>query len=301
MEKSRTKHKKIIIIILFIVLILIILGLVSYIIFNRDKYSDDLKETQDLIKEKDKELKETKSDLKIAQKIMQTENERRSKAVGNEININSRLIRNLYKMVSIASESSCSGNWMYNYLNDWNQEFNINTSPTLEKMSIVGHNLVVKPNEVSCSDKGYESIPETIKLTDAGKSTFNSSCKENKKTATYSKEYVENIFHDLFGDNAKLDLSIPILVNHTNAYKYIKELDKYVHYVFPGGGTCSKPNEYKLKKATKNDYVVQLYEEEIKYNYDKDNKESTTVTNYVYTFELSGDGMYTFISRSKEA
>ena len=262
-DTKKKSNKGVILLIIF--LILIILALVGYICYDKGIIFNNTQE---------QEVEDNTQNNKT-----------------EELDINSRMIQELYHKVSTTSTGGCYANWMYGE----SGEFDIETSSEITKMNIVGYNLSTAMRTIITCDENT-NIPDTI--TNHFGATSQSICKMYQNDGlnpeyAYSKAYIEYMYHNIFGDSKKFDSSVVVGVDSLKTYKYIEALNAYVLYDFAGGGTCEKPNDYKLIKAIKNDNKIKLYEEET-------NSISNETTTYVYTFELEDDGLYSFISRIKE-
>ena len=219
-----------------------------------------------------------------------------------DLDINSRLVRNLYYMVSKETkENNWDLYWQYNGLGVTElSDFNISNTNEVVKMQLVAKNL-------DNSNKYYYSCDSTIP--DEG--TYGKSiCWYNKEYNDYStsltyyeKNYVESIYKKLFGADAKLDTSVDIRMDKGGllSYKYLPAHDKYFVYKSVGGWT-SGPGGYtaKLVKAEKEGKKLYIYENVTLEKYDGLNKLPTEEFKMVYTFELEEDGMYKFVSRVKQ-
>ncbi len=235
---------------------------------------------------------EKKSDVKSSDKD-ETETIKEEK-----IDINSRVVKNLYDMVSINSmNGSCYADWLYNDSTSGG-DF-IAAKDEQIKMNIVGNNLAENERStIDCSEKipsevesenikGYRSI-----------CAFNEALGSSDFEYIYSKEYIETIYKKIFGNNVKLNTSYPIFINHhkTLAYYYVSSIDKYVLYRIDGGGSCGlNSTSLTIEKAIMKNDEIKIYEKANKY--DESNEEVET---NIYTFKLEDDGMYSFVSRVRE-
>lgn len=232
------------------------------------------------------------------------------------LDVNSRLIQSLYNKVSTGEQkkedASCISNHMYG-----DGDFYSEKATEEEKMRIVGRLLVASKEATYNGDESI--IPNTI----SNYSDYESVISVNKKegeTLSYTKyayyydrDYIENLYREIFGSNAKLDTSIGIKMEPWEAvmYYYVPSIDKYVLYVYTMGvgGTCGLTSTYAtLTKAVKTGDKIKIFEKETGIatedttiddkSYAKD--QVVSENNYIYTFKLEDDGMYSFISRVKE-
>ena len=246
--------------------------------------------------------------INIGQKEEKTET-KEEKVKEEELDINSRLVRNLYNKVSVESDMKYWYRfWYYSDINlettEGLEDFSKDESSEIVKMQLVVKNLTNENKKLISCEK--YNIPDNAPNTDL---PMQSKCYDQKINNInyanleygYEKDYIESIYKDLFGSDAKLDTDIPMYVGvHKNeAYYYIPELDMYIDYILEGGGT-SGPGGYttKLEKAIKTRKEIKIYELVDKYGYDENKEETFT---FVYTFEQDDDGMYNFISRVKES
>lgn len=227
------------------------------------------------------------------------------------LDVNSRLVQSLYNKVStglIGKSSSCRVNYMYGH-GDNDNSFYSDKADEQQKMGLVG-NLLSESFESLEYDGDSNLIPDTINTTSDYLEynsiyAMNRKYNENKAEIFYTKDYVEMIYKSIFGKDAKLDTSVPIIMSFYKGelYYYVSALDKYVLYVADGiGGECPEEAYAELVRATKDDKALKIYEKITTINLDSELTESgkKTETNYVYTFELEDDGMYKFVSRVKK-
>lgn len=224
-----------------------------------------------------------------------------------ELDINSRLVQKLYRSVTM-EEEGWSKYWMYFDNNNYrNPDFDVNTSSEKVKMKLVGKNLADSQKEYIYGDD-KSKVPDNYG--DGAYSTF----KANENGVNYGmqigykKEYIETVYKELFGENAKLDTSVEINMDQYGGtvFFYISALDSYVEYHRAVGGT-SGPGGYEstLTKAVYKDGQIKIYEDVTLKEYADDaavqneTPEVTQLTN-VYTFEADSDGLFNFISKKAE-
>lgn len=258
---------------LVIILILMVLGLGGYILYDKGII---LKEKEEPKVEKKEVKKETKE----------------------ELDIDSRLVQHLYSMVSQDFENNI-GNALFNW------EFNINNTNAAsdsDEYTYNGKNGLVSLVARNLSDEYTINIDEKEMPKVKGKDRM----RFENMHYFYSKGYIENIYKQIFGDDAKLDTSKEIPMDGITCYYlvYDQETDNY----YPEGIECGSPatcgqgvKKAKLLKAIKTANEIKLYQN-IDYTSGGciDNKEETNNYNYIYTFKLDNDGMYKFVSRKKE-
>lgn len=300
MEKEKNKYTGKTVVI--IILVVLVIGLVGYICY--DKFI--IKSNNNLNKQNttSKVKKESKKE---------------------KLDINSRLVQTLYRKVSDESEADENFGYSYFWKDEQNdssnnavvgklpEDYYVKDASELSKMAYVGYNLgEAKKELVVCTGN---NLPQNTvsKNINGNNITLHSGCDQtynNNATFTYSysKNEIERIYKDLYGNDATLDTSIVIPLNqyHVENYVYDEKLDKYVLYYIVGGGIQGSGGfTTKLEKAVRTNDEVKIYEK-VKLEYYEENdseaknplyKEAT----YIYTFKLDSDSMYTFVSRVKES
>lgn len=260
--------------IITIVLALLLLATCSYIIYDKVFY------------------KERETNVEANNKNDKTE------VKEEQLDINSRLVQSLYNKVVSANDNGKY--WMYDYHLNKNEttDYFVSKSDEKTKMNLVGNNLNNnKTTIIECDN----SIPNTVKIDGYD---YKSACYARSEGAygyiptSYEKSYVEMIYKDLFGNDAKLDTSIDIqfAMYAPEMYHYIESIDKYVLYVAEGGGTSATTYSGMVTKAIKLGNKLKITEKVT-----VTDPEETKNYNYVYTFKLEDDEMYTFVSREKES
>lgn len=248
------------------------------------------------------------------------------------LDVNSRLVQNLYSKVSTGEmskeDADCYFNYMYDISTDEGNkisDFYANQADEKQKMRILGR--LLSSSEERGIYYGEESlIPDEIPG-EGHKSILAINrdypgmqyLLEYRKIDTqyyYEKSYIDMLYKELYGKNAKLNTSVPISIDQYNIslYYYVPAVDKYLLYMIEGGGTCGPLGDYgTIVKATKNDNEIKIYEKVTEVaTGDFDTEESGKsvsykdgdilgYTNFVYTFEIEDDGMYKYISRVKES
>ena len=227
-----------------------------------------------------------------------------------KLDVNSRLVQSLYNRVSIGELKKEVGKcdiFMY----DSDKDFYASTAEEKNKMQFVGNLLTPSKQNEYVGDESL--IPDTIPNYDYYESVFSSNKNYggNSIEYYYDRSYIENLYKEIFGSNAKLDTSVVIEVGEYKAelYHYIPSIDKYVLYINTSGvgGTCGPwTKDISLQKATKDGNKLKIYETETEFiigdasDSDDGKYEVSSKNNYVYTFELEDDGMYKFVSRVKK-
>lgn len=297
MEKEKNKSTGKIVVI--IILVVLVIGLVGYICY--DKFIIKSNNSTDKQSVSSKVKKENKDE---------------------ELDINSRLVQTLYNKVS-------GENTTPNYSLFWKDEqkdlttssieeqfpkdYYVKDASELSKMAYVGYNLSEAKKElIVCT--GTDLPQNTVSKNINGSSiTLHSGCDKTYNsnattTYSYSKNEIERIYKDLYGNDAVFDTSIVIPLNqyHIENYVYDEKLGKYVIYYLEGGG-MQGPGGFttKLEKAVRTNDEVKIYEKVKLEYYDENDSESKNSLykeeTYIYTFKLDNDSMYTFVSRVKES
>ena len=234
-----------------------------------------------------------------------------------ELDINSRLVQSLYRKVKPAGEEGdCRLGWNYDEHHEFGaDDFNASSAKEEIKMRIVSQNLLEnEKEEYPCDDSAKNisniNIPGRINEC-TGKYSDNSIGAEPRSYYKYyNKDYIEAVYKDIFGSDAKLDTSVPLETDGfgIESYYYVNELNQYILYPVEGGGTCG-PDGYseKLLKAEKKNGSIKIYANWIYKHYGKKandeinyDDEKVTKTRVVYTFKLEDDGAYSFVSRVRE-
>ena len=276
-------------VILVILLVVVILGLVGYICYDKG-----------LILSKKSQV-ENKNE-----KAVNTEKE-------EELDINSRLVQSLYNKVKPAGEQgSCILGWNYGYDYEKHEisDFYVDGGSEEIKMMIVGRNLISSENGVYyCNDSEIsQKIPDYFEenRTRASQCKYNEMIKKEDPSIWvdivgkyYTRDYVESVYKNIFGSNAKLDTSISIRMDAhgINEYYYVPALDKYILSPIEGGGTCGGDYRENITKVIKVGKKLKVYADWIEIDLDTNKKD---IKKIVYTFKLDDDGMYSFVSRVKE-
>lgn len=254
-------------------------------------------------------VKESNTSIGFADK-----NSKTAKSKEESLDVNSRLIQSLYNKVSTGEQkkedASCNFNYIYN-----DTDFDVDKTSEQEKMKIVGKLLTNDKRKIYSNDETL--IPDII----AGNDSFQSILSVNKKYGSsnteyyYDKTYIENVYKEVYGTDAKLDTNAPIQIAPiaVELYSYVPAIDKYALYMKEGGGTCGPTGSYAtLIKALKSESELKIYEKVTKIATEdatiNDGANSKTYTKdqvinesqYIYTFKLAKDGMYDFVSRVKK-
>lgn len=250
-----------------------------------------------------------------------TEEETNKEETSNKkenLDVNSRLVQGLYRKVSTGETSKDNSSCTFNYMYE-NKDFYADKAEEKQKMLILSRLLLDDYQKLYIGDESL--IPDRISDLENYISVFAASKNGSHSYSSgyYNKEYIEELYKELYGKNASLDTSASIGVGLYNCtlYKYIKAVDKYILYIneFGCGGTCGPINEYAtLTKAEKMNKEIKIYEKVTSFaveDFDGVGENDKTVSykkdqvisedNYIYTFKLEDDGMYSFYSRVKES
>lgn len=215
-----------------------------------------------------------------------------------ELDVNSRLVQNLYNKVTSDDDESCYAFWRYTDgdrtkgLNDFESE----TAEESIKMNLVAKNIKESEKKfLSCDDKIPDKDPENSSMSVC---YFNKYAGTNEFQYGYTRQYIERIYKELYGANKNLNktIEIPLNMHSTEKLVYIESLDMYAIYRFEGGGTCAGGYDKKLTKALQKENQIELYQTVTEI--DEEGKKVSDST-LVYTFSLENDGMYVFTSRKK--
>lgn len=199
-----------------------------------------------------------------------------------ELNLDSRLVKYLYNLVTEDTEESWLADWRLGGIKEEEviQTYNYEKTDNIA-MRIVGKNLK--------SEDIYEYYDDN----------------GNSKGKVCDKEAVEKVYKEIFGKDAVLDTSVDIQMDWagTLQYKFDSNLNKYVFTYIDGGGTGG-PGGYttKLTKAEKNGNTIKLYQNvKVTQEEDAGTGKYEELGTYTYTYELEDDGLYKFVSRKFES
>ena len=215
-----------------------------------------------------------------------------------ELDVHSRLVQHLYYGVTHdVLVPSCTGLWEYVAGGDESLRttFNAETAPEAAKMQIVGMHL---NNDMGTIIENSQ-VPDQPNVSGPGANA-------SSYLGRYlTKDYVEYIYKSIFGQNATLDTSIPIELSayRVNAYIFDEATQRYYLYYRNSGGTCGNVGStYVLQKATHVGNTIKIYQYGEDLETDNQGQPSSVTAKYyyVYTFEKESDGMYRFVSRTKE-
>ncbi|MBQ3469118.1 MAG: hypothetical protein IJH18_03620 [Bacilli bacterium] len=289
-EKKKGKG----LVVFVVILILIILGLVGYILYDKG-----------IILSPKEEPKVEKEEVKKEEK--------------EELDIDSRLVQYLYNMVTEDSNEGCIAGWEFwpaiesetnkdgdevavekNYIFS-NEDYN------LIDTNLLGRNLN--------SNEKYRIDSKDVPKID-GRYNYDINAYFTEKdinyisTYYYTKRYVETVYKQVFGKQAKLDTSKSIQIAPSldrakglEELFYDKKTERYYPYYLLHGeigiSTCIGSQKNKLTRAVKDKDVIKLYQDVSTITGVEPNTQ-TEEYKYIYTFELDDDGMYKFVSREKE-
>ncbi len=221
----------------------------------------------------------SKSNLNDKNKV-----DKRNDSRPKEIDVNGRLVKYLYNKV-VDSKTIENPYWMY----EGNDNFSVSTATEEQKMRLVSINL----NKSKEQWTNCEGAPQQY-------GDYVTSCSLLNSGTAYSKEYIEYVYKDLFGQDAILNTNSNMVSNvrSTTLYKYIQNSDSYIEYTVEAGGTSSMTYKSTITKASKSNIEVKLYEHtEL---IDQTNPSNNKTADYIYTFSIDEDDMYSFVSRIKE-
>lgn len=272
MEKKKSS------IVYIIVIILLILGFGGYILVDQGIIKLDIFNKKEEVKE------EKKKDKK------------------EELDINSRLVQNLYNSISY-DVNNWGKYWMFEddaTKSNGEVDYFVKNASEYTKMKLVSINFVEhKKGSAKCDDI---NIPAQDKDGRLSICALNSTMSASDIQHFYSREYVESLYKSLFGKDAKLDTSIPIQISYypTTVYNYVESEDAYFEYYIEfGAGFTEGGYSTELFKAEKKGQNIYIYEEVTAVRQGGSIIDDNF--NFIYTFELEDDGMYKFVSRVKEA
>ena len=192
-----------------------------------------------------------------------------------EISKDDVLIQSLYSKVHDFNSSEPF--WMYQ-----NERGSLISNMTeSNKMSLVYINLKVSDfSTVECSS--VNKIPD------------NYTC--NEKTKSIKLSDVDRVYREIFGNASKINTSAIIKTDiySNEIYSYVDDFDSYVLLTNKNPKTISGVSNYKytLEKVDISNNEIKIYEE-----ITDSSKTSNNVDNYIYTFKLDSNGLYTYYSR----
>ena len=239
-------------------------------------------------------------------------NEESKTSTTEDLDINSRLIQYLYNEVTEDESESSNTGWegasTENNEIVYTKDFIHNDSQTSDvDLRLLARNLDDVKNYVPSSEA------PTVNGRKNHASRYDSSGEIDLGATYYTRKYVETQYKLLFGKDAKLDTSKPIQMDvfAIEELHYDSKSDNYYSQYIEGGGTCGPGGtSYKISKATRSGDEIKIYQdvEEISYKEGANGTvEETDATRqvddkykFVYTFKLADDGMYNFVSRTKE-
>lgn len=271
--------------IVIVILVILLLGACAYIAYDKLMVKED----------------NSKNEAVVENKKVKEEN----------LDVNSRLIQSLYNKVSTGEQTKEDASCIFNYMYG-DGDFYSEKATEEEKMRIIGR--VLSQGKVYSGDESL--IPDKIDNDSIEIMSIIAYNKDNDKSIFtekyYDRKYVENTYKELFGTDSKLDTSVTFQTDPTmELYSYVPAVDKYLLYLVEGGGitTCGPTSTYAtLTKAVKAGDKIKIFEKETGIATEDttiDDKSYTkgqvaSENNYIYTFKLDKDGMYSFISRVKE-
>lgn len=208
-----------------------------------------------------------------------------------KIDTDSELVKGLYnKVTGVDGDYKY---WMYSdYTSEFNPEAELNISAAKEivKLNFVGKNIDVSRAEVLTCDR---KIPDIINNTRSVCSA-NKRARSNLQQIGYKKEYVMELYKDIFGEDMTPDATIPLYLapNSPEVYYYVDAISMYVKYFGVLNNVPVANYSGKISKVVEKDNKLKLYEE------------ATNSTNskiiFSYTFNKLDDNKYGFLGRKKE-
>ena len=237
----------------------------------------------------------------VSDKTKETTNEEKEK----ELDINSRLVQFLYTEVTHDTERNCYAGWEFYSNDEREKDYKFGDANSNEiSMNILGQNIGGLVQEYVQSDQAPK-----VENRRNHKVSYHDGKEYDLGTYSYTKQQVESVYKRIFGSEVKLDtsLTIPLDIFHIEVLYYDSKTDKYYPQYIEGGGTCGPAGyNYKLSKAVKKGNELKIYQdvEFVEYGENGDPTADNIKTNdkfkFVYTYELEDDGMYKFVSRTKE-
>lgn len=216
------------------------------------------------------------------------DSEKTETATEEELDINSPLVKLLYKEVSVED----SDNWLYrDYVSQGEEDFYASKAPEKIKLQLIGN--------ILNNQKGDLITTNICSKAQLKIGNYTRKCEYSNYESMYTKDFVESIYKLVYGKDANLDTTIDINVDamDSSIYHYDNDLQVYLPYQTGGlGGTASHNYEYQILKATKTGNQIKITEHSKITQY---SDMSVTEANYTYTFEAD-DGYYKFVSRVKE-
>ena len=246
--------------IVIVLLIVLVLALGGYIAYDKIYLKENTETTNTSNKNENKEEEEEKEDEEIS------------------LDVNDRLVQELYSLV-VDKENY----YPHHYFNlDVDEEL-VSTMSEEKKMQLIYHNFS-NFKYTSCQNINPQKID-------------NFTCSDTTRN-TISKDEVERIYKKVFGKNAQLNTATEIKTSSLEMEKYVynSNLNAYISYAIEGGGTGNSITTTTITRATKKDDELKIYEHVTIKVLDGTSEEH----DYIYTFKLEDDEMYSFYSRVKE-
>lgn len=274
MENKKNKS----LVVMIVVLSIVIVGLCIFIaydkgiIFNK-KSSDNVSDNKE---NKDSDDNKKDSEVKVDDESDGINNTDNTNNTVKELDINSSLVKQLYKKVSPYVDSDYSL-WLYDY-----KDFYSDKATEEEKMKVVGMNLT---QNVYTDNSGAPAKLDDFTILTTG-----------KNGEAYTREYVDSIYKDIFGSSSVLNKDVRIFLN-SNMLVYISSLDKYYKYGTEGTGGYNSYRNPKLIKAVQNGSELKIYESVEIYDDPINDTVKTSDCEFVYTFKIDSQNKYIFYSR----
>lgn len=271
------------------ILLLLLLGCVSFILYDK------------VLKDYIYPVKQENDDSGFVEK--------------EDLNINSRLVQSLYNQVTSDQKiSSYYIFWKYSFIeNGSNEQFDYSTDFDTVVQDFYVSKAKSSTKMLFIADKLYGQTSINCNNSIEKQNSYGkSSCYDfdgtyKGTTLFYSKNVVENVYKELYGDDAVLDTNAPIFMDlyRGKTFVYNDHLNGYVEYYIETGG-ISGPGGYttSLDQAERDGKNIHLYQDVVYTYYDENDMEGsnplTKKARFKYTFKQDSDGLYTFVSRTVE-
>ncbi len=225
-----------------------------------------------------KKLTEPKENNVLDDKDKEEEKEEINTNTEENLDVNSRQVLELYNLVVDKGNSV-----PHKYFDDTKDEELASSMSEKAKMLLIYHNFTNYDfKHINCSN-----------VSPMG--NFNCNDTINYKNSI-SKTDVERIYKRIFGPTAGLDTSVEIELSYFEKFIYNSSLDSYIRYTTVGGGEIGSSTNTSITKAVKKNDTIEIYEHVVTTFVDN----RVTTNDYIYTFKLDNDGIYTFYSRKKQ-
>lgn len=228
----------------------------------------------------------TKDNTSVEENSTEEKNNKEEK-----LEVNSRLVQSLYNKVGLVDDSSNRYEAYRKSDNILVSEMNDEDKLALVYTNLLSYSFQTLPNEnldqeIITNNSNYNSNYQLL-LTSYGYINF----------IPFSA--VELKFKELFGQDATFSKESIIREDSDSLriYVYNNNLNGYVEYTNVGGIEGRISYKGRVVSAKRSDKNITITEEVTAV---PPEGSPTTVGNYVYTFNIDDDGMYSFVSRIKE-